>query len=60
MKKQKMKLKAFKLAHLAEKALKEAVNEVVLEHKKTGEPVVIWRNGKVMHVSAASLLKNKW
>ena len=50
MKKQKMKLKAFKLAHLAEKALKEAVNEVVLEHKKTGEPVVILRKDNIITI----------
>jgi len=31
-------------------ALKEAVKEVVNRHKKTGRPLVVWENGKVVKV----------
>lgn len=40
----------------AERALKEAVREVIEEHRRTGRPVVIWRNGKVVKVPATKLL----
>ena len=29
-------------------ALKEAVKEVVKRHKKTGRPLAVWENGKVI------------
>ncbi len=32
--------------------LKEAVREVVKHHKETGRPPAIWRDGKVVKVSA--------
>ena len=32
----------------AEKALKQAVLKVIQDHARTGDPVVIWRNGKVL------------
>ena len=32
----------------AEKALKSAVRKLVQERKKTGEPLYIWRDGKVV------------
>ena len=41
----------------AEKALKEAVQEVIEDHKHTGRPVVIWRNGRVTKVPASRLLR---
>lgn len=40
----------------AELALKEAVREVIENHKKTGRPLVVWQNGKVARVSAAKIL----
>ena len=40
----------------AEKALKEAVAEVVRDHQRTGDPLAIWRNGKVEWVRAEKLL----
>lgn len=43
----------------AEKALKSAVHGVLEDHKRTGRPVVIWRNGKVARVPAGPLLKKK-
>ena len=48
-----------KLQAGAEKALKEAILEVLLDHKRTGRPVVIWRNGKVVKVAASQLLRKR-
>lgn len=38
-------------------ALKEAVREVVENHKRTGRPLAVWRNGKVAKISATRLLR---
>ena len=38
-------------------ALKEAVREVVEHHKQTGRPLAIWRNGKVVKISASQALR---
>jgi len=35
------------------KALKEAVREVVKEHKRSGRTLAVWRNGKVMRIPAS-------
>jgi len=35
---------------MAEKALQEAVAEVIADHKRTGDPLIVWRDGKVAHV----------
>ena len=40
------------LADLAERALKEAVRETIKDHKRTGDPIAIWRNGKVAKIPA--------
>ena len=40
----------------AEKALKEAVREVIEDHKRSGRPLILWRKGKVTKVRAATLL----
>ena len=45
----------FKLAHLAEEALKEAVRELILDHKQQGNPIAVWRNGKVVQIPAKEL-----
>ncbi len=39
----------------AEKAIKEAVREVIEEHKQSGRPLVIWRKNRVVKVSADKL-----
>lgn len=39
-----------KIAILAEQAFKEAVAEVIENHRRTGLPIVIWRDGKIVHV----------
>ena len=40
------------MAFLAEEALKKAVARTIADHKRTGDPIVIWRNGKVVKVPA--------
>ncbi len=57
MKKGKAKPQVSKLVSMAEEALQKAVREVIEDHKRTGDPVVIWRNGRVVRVSADELLK---
>ena len=39
----------------AEKAIKKAVAKTIQEHALTGDPIVIWRNGKVIWVPARQL-----
>jgi len=48
----KKKLTEVPLEKLAEEALKEAVAEVIADHKRTGDPIAILRNGKVVRVPA--------
>ena len=46
------KAQQIKLHKSAEKAMREAVEGVVLEHKKNGVPLAVWKDGKVMNLSA--------
>ncbi|MFA4982190.1 MAG: hypothetical protein WC592_06975 [Candidatus Omnitrophota bacterium] len=39
------------LSQKAEKALKEAVRNVIKDHKRTGDPLLVWRHGKVVKIS---------
>ena len=39
------------------KALKEAVRGVVEEHKRSGRPLSVWRNGRVVKISATQALR---
>ena len=41
------------------KALREAVKETIRDHARTGDPVVIWCNGKVTWVPAHQLLPKR-
>ncbi len=43
--------KANLLAYQAEKALKEAVAEALVDHKVKGIPIVVWRDGKVVEIA---------
>jgi hypothetical protein len=43
------------LAERAEMALKAAVEKVVESHVRDGRPIYIWRDGKVIEVSAQEL-----
>ena len=40
----------------AEKAIKKAVHKAILDHARTNDSMVIWRNGKVVKVPAKQLL----
>jgi len=39
----------------AEKALKEAVAKTIEDHFRSGDPIVVWKNGKVVEVSPEPL-----
>jgi len=39
----------------AELAMKSAIRQVVEEHKKSGRPLAIWKNGKTIKISASKL-----
>ena len=43
----------------AEKAMKRAFRQVLEEHKRLGQPVALWRAGKVVRVSASRLLAHQ-
>jgi hypothetical protein len=43
----------------AEKALKKAVAKTIQDHARTGDPIVIWRHGKVVWVPAKQLLQRQ-
>ena len=38
----------FKEGTLIDKALKQGVQEALLKHKQAGNPVVVWRDGKIV------------
>ena len=44
----------------AEKALEKAVAKTIQEHARTGDPIVIWRDGKVVLVQAKKLLQRQF
>ena len=43
----------------SEKAMKRAFRQVLEEHRRLGQPVAIWRTGKVVRVSADRLLSHQ-
>jgi hypothetical protein len=47
--------KRMSLHDKAKAAIKEAVRDVVERHRKTGRPLVIWKNGRVARISAKSV-----
>ena len=55
MRQKKSKLKPGKYTLLAEKALKKAVANVVVEHRQKNLPLVIWKNGRVVKIPASKL-----
>jgi hypothetical protein len=46
-------------ARKAEKALQIAVADVIQERRRAGEPVVVWRNGKVVRIAASRIPRGK-
>ena len=51
------KVQVSSLASKAERALRQAVRHIIKEHKRTGQPVVVWRSGKVVRIPAGRLLR---
>ncbi len=49
--------KRLSLQDKAELALKKAIREVIERHKQNGRPLAVWRNGKVVKISASRLLR---
>ena len=47
--------KRLSLQDKAELAMKQAVREVVENHRKSGRPLSSWKNGKTVHVPANSV-----
>ena len=43
----------------AEKAMKAAVAKTIQDHARTGDPIVIWRNGKVVWIPAKTLVRQQ-
>jgi hypothetical protein len=51
-----MKTKKSKsIVEKAEEAMKKAVRNVILEHRKSGRKLAIWKNGKTVLVSPYTL-----
>ena len=40
------------MAFRAEDALKKAVARAIADHKRTGDPIVVWRYGEVVKIPA--------
>ena len=55
----KEKSKLSKLAILADKAFKAAVAKVMEEHRRSGQPIAIWRGDKVVVGQVDELLGPK-
>jgi len=43
------------MAFRAEEALKKAVAKAIADHKRTGDPIVIWRDGKIVKIPAEQI-----
>ena len=51
--------KRLSLQDKAELAMKEAVREVVDNHRKSGRPLSSWKNGKIIYVSADTVKRER-
>ena len=51
----KKKLSDIPLEIRAEEAMKRAVEKAIADHRRTGDPIVIWKEGKVIRVQADQL-----
>ena len=43
------------MAVRAEEALKKAVAKAIADHKRTGDPIVVWRDGRVVKIPAEQI-----
>ncbi len=46
----KKKLSDIPIGIRAQEALKKAVAETIADHKRAGDPIVIWRDGEVVEI----------
>ena len=51
--------KRMSLHEKAELALKVAIKGVVNRHKKTGRPLAVWKDGRVLRISADQALQKR-
>ena len=42
---------------LIDKALKQAVREAILQHKRAGNPIVVWRDGKMVWLKPEEIVE---
>ena len=47
--------KKMSLGEMAQAALNRAVARVVEEHRKSGQPLAVWRDGKAVYMAADQL-----
>ncbi|MCC6358003.1 MAG: hypothetical protein IT450_04615 [Phycisphaerales bacterium] len=38
--------------HILEEACQQAVRNALIDHKRTGDPIVVWENGQVVWIPA--------
>lgn len=57
--KRKRRVRELTISEKAEKALKEAVQKVIEDHKRTGDPLVVWQNGRVAKIPPGRLLRKR-
>lgn len=50
--------RAFADGRPIDKAVRRAAEAAILQHKRAGVPLVIWRDGKIVRVSAEQLVKS--
>jgi len=44
---------------MAEKALRIAVANTIEEHRRSGDPIVVWKNGRVVKIPAGSIPRRR-
>ncbi|MBI4744991.1 MAG: hypothetical protein HY786_00230 [Deltaproteobacteria bacterium] len=44
---------------LIDRALKQAVHEALLQHKRAGNPIAVWRNGKTVWLKPEDIVQDK-
>ncbi len=47
------------IARKAEKALRIAVAKTLEDHRRTGDPIVVWKNGRVVTIPASRIPRLK-
>ena len=51
--------KAPLIVRKAERALEIAVAKTLEEHRRSGDPIVVWKNGRVVSIPARSIPRNR-